>query len=172
MSRNYWLISDTHFLHNNIIRYCDRPFNNVDDMTEVLIDRWNSVVKKGDYVYHLGDFFMEKPRSSEEKDKRAWILQRLQGRITLILGNHDDVSYLTSTNRFHEITLWKPWNTNIGKQPMLFSHVPVHQNAIMFEHPDALNIHGHTHNWGSPKGPYKSVCVELTNYTPVNLEEI
>lgn len=172
MSRDYWLISDTHFLHQNIITYCQRPFQDVDDMTEVLIERWNSVVKKGDYVYHLGDFFMGCPTNAREDSKRDWILSRLNGRITLILGNHDDVSYLSGKKRFHEITLWKPWNNNIGKQPMLFTHVPIHKDSIMFGHPKALNIHGHTHNWGSPEGPYKSVCVELTNFTPVNIEEI
>ncbi len=172
MSKDYWVTSDTHFMHENIIRYCNRPFKDSDDMTEVLINRWNSVVKKGDYVYHLGDFFIEKPRTEWEDHKRDWILSRLNGRITLILGNHDDVSYLSTKKRFHEIVLWKPWNNSIGKQPMLFTHVPVHENSIMFNNSDAINVHGHTHNFGSPKGPYKCVCVELTDYTPVSIEEL
>lgn len=170
MSREYWLTSDSHFLHHNIIKYCDRPFSSVDEMTECLVDNWNSVVKKGDYVYHLGDVFMNAPKSSEEDDKREWIMSRLNGRKTLILGNHDDVKYLSSKKFFHEILLWKPWNSGNTRIPMIFTHIPIHQDSLKYE--GGLNVHGHTHNKGSPKGPYKSVCVELTNYTPVNIQEV
>lgn len=48
--------SDTHFNHTNIIRFCERPFERVDEMNEKLIDNWNSVVSPEDFVFHLGDF--------------------------------------------------------------------------------------------------------------------
>lgn len=169
--RDYWAVSDTHFGHTNIIKYCGRPYKNVFDMDESLVENWNSVVKKGDYVYHLGDVFMEGPKNSADKDYRQHILRRLNGRITLILGNHDDVSYLSNTGRFHEIVLWKPWNISKSKKPFIMTHVPIHKDSVMWEARDGFNLHGHTHNFGSPKGPYKSACVELHNYTPVNLEE-
>lgn len=172
MSREYWVVSDTHFGHENIIRYCNRPFHDAKDMDECLIENWNSVVKKGDYVYHLGDVFMESPRTDQEHQYRERILHRLNGRITLILGNHDDVRYLSDTRRFHEILLWKPWNNDKSKTPFLMTHVPVHKDSIMWEARDGFNLHGHTHNFGSPKGPYKSACVELHDYKPVNLEDI
>lgn len=163
--RDYWFISDTHFGHQNIIRYCNRPYHTYLDMDQALIENWNSVVKKGDYVYHLGDFFMEGPQTEQDKSYRDYILSSLNGRITLILGNHDDVKYLMKTGRFHDIVLWKPWHNG----ELLFSHIPLHQDSI---HKGRINVHGHTHNLGSPKGPYKSVCVELTNYTPINLEQL
>ena len=47
--------SDTHFFHNNIIKYTNRPFKNVNEMNEELIKRWNSVVPKDGIVFHLGD---------------------------------------------------------------------------------------------------------------------
>lgn len=50
-----YIISDTHFSHNNIIRYCDRPFTNIQDMNKHIVEKWNSVVKPNDIVLHLGD---------------------------------------------------------------------------------------------------------------------
>lgn len=54
-----WFIGDTHFNHTNIIQYCDRPFTNVEEMNDYIIQQWNSVVGKNDTVYHLGDFALQ-----------------------------------------------------------------------------------------------------------------
>lgn len=77
-----WFTSDQHYGHRNIITYCNRPFKDVDDMTEQLIANHNSVVKDGDTVYHLGDFSMS------EKMVQP-VLSRLNGVHILIPGNHD-----------------------------------------------------------------------------------
>lgn len=75
--------SDTHFNHTNILQYCNRPFKTVDQMNETIITNWNNVVEPDDVVFHLGDFCLG---GAEEWDK---ILDRLNGRIYLVLGNHD-----------------------------------------------------------------------------------
>jgi len=159
--RDYWFISDTHFFHNNIIRYCNRPFSSVEEMNETLVDNWNSVVKPGDLVYHLGDVVM----GSFSHSHFAYLWARLNGRKRLIVGNHDDIPYLSKGAFFEKVMLWRVWDD----KNLVFSHIPLHEESI---HRGRINIHGHTHDKGSPKGPYKSVCVELNNYTPVNLEEL
>ena len=68
-----YFISDTHFCQKSIIPYCHRPFGSVDEMNEKLIENWNSVVKKDDKVYFLGDFCLGD--LSEKRD----ILNRLNG---------------------------------------------------------------------------------------------
>ena len=72
--------ADTHFGHKNIINYCERPFSSVEEMDQTLITNWNMVVSECDVVYHLGDFVFGCPER---------IRKRLNGRIFLILGNHD-----------------------------------------------------------------------------------
>ena len=69
--------------HANIIKYCNRPFETVERMNKEMIKKWNSVVKEGDKIYHLGDFIFGK------KDIAAEIISRLNGNIYLIKGNHD-----------------------------------------------------------------------------------
>ena len=51
-----YLSGDLHFNHSNIIKYCNRPFKNVEEMNRVIIDNWNALIKFDDTVYHLGDF--------------------------------------------------------------------------------------------------------------------
>lgn len=75
--------SDHHFCHTNIIKFCDRPFEDVEQMNEVMIQRWNEKIQAGDEVYHLGDFGLKDP------DKVGRILDRLNGKKYLIAGNHE-----------------------------------------------------------------------------------
>ncbi len=75
--------SDTHFCHRNIIRFCNRPFKTTEEMDEAMIEAWNRKIGPDDTVFHLGDFCW----GGSEK----WndILNRLNGHIHLIVGNHD-----------------------------------------------------------------------------------
>lgn len=50
-----YFISDTHFEHENVIKYCKRPFSDIRKINETLISSWNSIVSD-DIIYHLGDF--------------------------------------------------------------------------------------------------------------------
>lgn len=48
--------SDTHFCHDRILQMQPRPFTSIVEHDEHIIERWNSVVREQDIVYHLGDF--------------------------------------------------------------------------------------------------------------------
>lgn len=164
MSRDYWFISDTHFQHKNILNFYPNTFSSVEERDELIVENWNRVVKKGDKVYHLGDVFF----GSRETFPKLW--SRLKGSKQLIVGNHDDIKYLSSGSFFSKTHLWKVW----GDKPLVFTHVPIHTDCIheRIIQAGGVNVHGHTHMNGSPDGPYRSVCVELNDYTPVNLEEL
>lgn len=77
-----WWTSDEHYGHANIIRFCGRPFRDVDHMREELIRRHNERVGSDDLVRHVGDFSMN-PAAV------ASLLRRLNGHHVLVVGNHD-----------------------------------------------------------------------------------
>jgi len=183
MQRKYWVISDTHFGHANILNFKDndgrptRPFSSVEEMNETMVENWNSVVRPNDNVYHLGDVFF----GSKDSFKELW--PRLNGRKTLILGNHDNAYFLSGKYErktkkgktieekyFRDILLFKQFGR------FILSHTPLHPSTFQERHrcgrENMINIHGHIHQNPSPEGPYKCVSVEQTNYTPVDIFEI
>lgn len=159
--KNIWIISDTHFGHTNIIKYCNRPFDNAEEMDEVMIERWNSVVKPEDRVYHLGDVYMG------SKERMNWIMARLNGKKRLILGNHDNGKDPVLWRNFESIDLWKP-RRDIG---IVFSHIPLALDS--FPGRCTKNVHGHIHNnRPSATKQHVNVSVEMIDYTPVNLDTL
>jgi calcineurin-like phosphoesterase family protein len=80
-----WLTADLHIGHYNIIRYCERPFKDLDSMHEIIISRWNNKVSDDDIVYILGDLGFVKRSGNIISD----VIERLNGRKILIRGNHD-----------------------------------------------------------------------------------
>jgi calcineurin-like phosphoesterase family protein len=179
--KDIWVISDTHFRHENILKFTDSTtgalvrgdrFADVDAMDEHMIEQWNSVVKQGDIVYHLGDVVI----GDKEWFKKNW--PRLNGSKRLIVGNHDDIPFLSSGGFFKKVQMWRMF-PEFG---LMFSHVPLHINSLYryppkdstetFEPVAMLNVHGHIHQNPSPEGPYRNVSVEAINYTPVNIEEL
>lgn len=159
-----WIISDTHFYHDNIVQYTGRPINH----TEIMIDRWVQRVKREDVTYHLGDVHF----GTEQQLKD--IMAVIPGRKYLIRGNHDkwtDTKYMICgfDGVFDEITID---NTLMTHEPT-FICGGVHK----------VNLHGHLHNlgWDGVKafgGTYtqfndgKHVCYspEKENYYPVQIQ--
>lgn len=86
--------SDTHFCHKNIISYAGRPFFSTEEMDKALIENWNSVVPEDGIVFHLGDFCFG--------GNTQWktIRKKLNGKIYLILGNHDFKNFNQSWTDF------------------------------------------------------------------------
>lgn len=169
-NRNIYLISDTHFNHTNIIKYCSRPFKDAEEMNDHMIDQWNSVVKPQDKVYHLGDVYMGGSRGYTEH----LLKHRLNGHKRLILGNHDNGKDQILHHAFEKIDIWRMF-PEFG---LLLTHVPVHRSALLKSgrngSPDQvlLNVHGHIHERPAPTADHLCVCVEQINYQPVNIEEI
>lgn len=161
-----WVISDTHFGHDNIIKYCNRPFSDAKEMDEALVENWNKTVKDGDIVYHLGDVYFG------ERGRSVLLSERLKGRKRLILGNHDNGKDQTLHHYFQKIEVWR----HFKEFGLLLTHVPVHPESLNDKVPK--NVHGHIHDRYVLSSPhhhdlrYHNVSVEAINYTPINIEEL
>lgn len=114
---NIWFTSDTHFCHENIIRFCNRPFSNVDEMNEELIRRWNETVPPDGIVFHLGDFCLGHPGDWND------IINQLNGQIYLILGNHD-MKYIKQGFMKRFVYVTQQMSIRVGGQAIILNHNP------------------------------------------------
>ena len=156
-----YLTSDTHFNHHNIIEYDQRPFKDVEEMNECLINNWNETVGETDIVYFLGDFGFGRP---EEMKK---IMQKLNGNICIVIGNHEvSMSKLTEIGFkaiANEITL------NYKGIICVMSHEPIY--AYKGE-PGLLNFHGHTHSKDQFDKNLINVSCSAWDYKPIEINDL
>lgn len=142
-----WLVSDTHFCHENIIKFMDtrNMFISVEEMNKAIISEWNATVSNQDEVIHLGDFIFGK-----DLEKGQEIIDNLQfKKLTLVVGNHDTpykIKNLYSKNESISIA------SLITNNEFIFTHYPI--NSELLEETcyrsnginERYNIHGHVHD--------------------------
>lgn len=168
-----WFISDTHFGHTNILSFRSvtngeliRPgFRDVKHMDEEMIERWNSVVKDNDKVYHLGDVAF----GERVLDR---VMPRLKGRKRLLLGNHDKLdvrAYRRYFQKIRSVQLFIGDKENLG---FICSHYPMHMDELTFLGRNLLNVHGHIHERTLNDPFYFNISVERINYTPIHYDEL
>lgn len=129
-----FVTSDTHYFHANIIKYCSRPFETVDDMNATLIANWNATVAPTDIVYHLGDV------SFGSVDNTITILNQLNGKIHLISGNHDSRK-VKSLSRWSSVQEYL--SVICGSKQIVMFHYPIEEWDG--KHRGSYHFHGHCH---------------------------
>jgi calcineurin-like phosphoesterase family protein len=145
-----YLTADTHLGHANIIKYCNRPFVDVNDMDNNIIMKWNNAVTHDDTVFVLGDFAFNKGYKSV-----------LNGNVILLRGNHDSVKpkpcieSIKIRNEGHTFHL---------------THKPEHAD------PCVVTLCGHVHQlwkilWVGGF-PIINVGVDVWDFMPVSMERI
>lgn len=152
-----WVISDTHFFHENIIKYAGRPANHND----LMIENWKDVVRPEDTVLHLGDVLMGSAQRWQE-------IPRLPGRVHVLKsGNHDEPhkrKYLEEEWGWEFVAEfmvpYRGWSVS-------FTHEPLGELA-----PYNLNVHGHIHEKPDPSPQHINVSVEQIHYRPVYLRDL
>lgn len=166
--------SDTHFYHTNIIKYCNRPFKDVEQMNEIIIENWNNTISANDTIFHLGDFSF---RGEAEWTK---LLDRLNGKIYLIIGNHDMKAINQGLiQRFEDVTM--QMHIEVDKQRIFLSHFPF----LCFEgcYKNVWQLFGHLHSRKNNTSinakriqyllpTQYDVGVDNNNFTPVSFEQV
>lgn len=161
---NIWFTSDQHFSHENIRRLCNRPFDNVEEMNEALIENYNKAVKKSDTVYMLGDFGFNR--------ETLEIFNRLNGSIVYIFGNHDKKFKNKIVEYKNVLYGCDIANIKIGEQKITLCHYPM--TSFNCSHYGAWQLYGHHHGDVSEyvTGKKMNVCVDVNEYLPVSYDEV
>ena len=155
-----WLTSDTHFGHANIIKYCNRPFKDTNEMDESIIKTWNSQVDPHDLVIHLGDV------AFAPSDRIKYIMDRLPGHKLLVLGNHDKRENL---EYFFDKGIYDYLEVIRGKQKLVLFHYPIDSWNGKYHH--FVHLHGHTHGTYDNRGLLRfDMGVDCNDMKLVNLD--
>jgi len=180
-----WFTADQHFDHSNIIEYADRPFSHVDEMNNILIQRWNMNIGPNDTVYLLGDFTLGADAQN--------FFSRLNGKINVLANyTHHDRRWLENFNlAFYRsmsgqyVHLEPPLLTlrfdNVKKNGRLLPIALCHFPLAVWEnkHYGAIHLHGHSHGKYIPagtaiweKGFIWDVGVDNNDFCPVSLRQV
>ena len=172
-----YFTSDTHFHHANILRFCNRPFSSIEEHDEELIRRWNEKVPENGIVFHLGDFAFASSQYINH------IIDRLNGKIFLIIGNHDWRNVVKQhSTRFELMT--QQLNLKIANQHIILNHYPFLCYSGVYHKNPSWQLYGHVHSGPlSTQGLDNSrltmcystqydVGVDNNNFTPISFYEL
>ncbi|MDE1853245.1 MAG: 2'-5' RNA ligase family protein [Thaumarchaeota archaeon] len=158
-----FVVSDTHFDHENIIRYCNRPFESARQMNDMMVRNWNNTVGRSDVVFFLGDFAF-----GREHNPIDYWLGKLNGRVFFLRGNHD----LDAVTKALEIP--SCFFIHYRGQDLMLTHDPLRPASWK-----GWMIHGDKHNNSPDAYPFikcsnktMNVCVEMIGYKPLSLDGV
>ncbi len=164
-----WVVSDTHFGHENIKAFCHRP----SDIESTMVENWARAVPEDGTVLHLGDLSYR----SNAFFKNVVSPHLVGARKLLVLGNHDRQRF--SFYRDSGFQIVQPFAIAYRDYRVEFSHYPWNPEYDDGHEPpeDVVRVHGHIHNNGYTRSalvPFVrrqiNVSAEQTKYTPLNLE--
>jgi calcineurin-like phosphoesterase family protein len=164
--------SDLHFNHDREFIFGPRGFKTVQEMNGALIRNWNETVFPLDDIYVLGDFFL-----GTDYEYIKEVLNKLNGRIHLVTGNHDTPSKITEyTNWSNIVEIADALRIKYKKREFFLCHYPV-LTASLEQDPNraVINLFGHTHSKDKfyEDRPYMyNVAVDANNNRPVSIDEI
>lgn len=148
--------ADEHYGHENIIKYCNRPFQNVSEMDAELIRRHNEMVCQSDTVIHAGDFTLKNRTMANE------YIKQLNGHHTFLKGSHD---YWIEHNDARKILEMK-----INGRYIVICHYAL--RVWPRSHYNSWMLFGHSHGTLPPIGKQWDIGVDNNNFYPVSFDRI
>lgn len=162
----HWFISDYHFYHKKLRLKYRLQWDSDDEMNEVMIQNTNELVKRNDFLYFIGDFTW--------RNHGIKILERLNGQIFFIYGNHDKKTIINKLKNYKNI-VWHGEQKGIkihGQKIFLNHYLMVSWNCC---HWGSWHIHGHHHNPVPEEfytGKVMNVGVDINDYKPINFGQV
>ena len=150
----YYFTADQHFLHKNVIKYCDRPFKDVEEMDKEIIKRHNEVVNDDDTVIHAGDFTLANTEIAVK------YIKRLKGNHIFLMGSHD--RWLKNGKYV--------WKKTIEGQFIFVCHYAF--RVWERSHYNSWNLFGHSHSSLEPQGKQWDIGVDNNNFYPVSFVDL
>ena len=161
--------ADLHIGHANIIKYCNRPFETVEEMDQTIIDNWNSVVREDDDVYIVGDVFF--------KGNPNIFMPKMKGRKHLIVGNHDANLVSTASYCKHFETIKKYLCIEDKGRHVVLFHYPILEWSGYYH--GTYHVYGHIHNNDNETNHIMTIvpnafnaAVDVNDFTPQTLDQL
>ena len=169
--------ADLHFGHSEIIEFCNRQFENTEEMKHALIRNWNSRVSNDDHVYIVGDLFYG-GRGGAGLDDALATVKQLNGILHLVTGNHD-LPYLKNMDYHYlfadtdQIRYLKHEGDHI-----FLCHYPMAEWSGYYR--GSWHIYGHIHNdkksaafqYLKTQEKALNAGVDICNFAPVTFKEL
>jgi len=162
--RNIYFTSDTHFNHKNIIKFCQRPFEEeaIHEMDEEILEQINSTVNYKDVLWHLGDFCFA--NSDKYYDVCSKYRSKIRCRnVNFIWGNHDNrnILPLCGFQSHHDLI-----KIGFNRKKIVLCHYAM--LAWQGSHKGYWHLYGHSHSnledWANEIMPTrKSIDVGVDN---------
>ena len=161
-----FVTSDLHFFHENVIKFCNRPFGSVDHMNQELIKNWQMVVSPEDHVWMLGDFSFGTYKQTRE------VLEQLPGIKHLIVGNHDrkgraDKLFNRDWNQWF-VDTHDYYRLKLPQGKFVLCHFPMASWERGY-----IQLHGHLHSSKGYQNKFRQydVGVDANDYTPLLIDD-
>jgi len=159
----YWFTADFHLSHKNIIKYCNRPFKDVEQMDTVILTNLETSLESGDTLYYLGDLTF-KEETGKEFFKRFKDLK-----IYYIIGNHDNPKVLKIAEQYC-ISISNLIDIEIEDISITLCHYAM--RVWNKSHFNAWQLYGHSHGTLNPIGKQYDVGVDNNMFKPISLTEL
>ncbi|MFX0033463.1 MAG: metallophosphoesterase, partial [Candidatus Hermodarchaeota archaeon] len=158
-----WFTADFHLSHKNIIDYCNRPFNSIEEMDKAIIKNLEECVKSSDMLYFLGDLTFKQTIARD-------FFERFNDlEIHFIIGNHDSKEVIKLAEK-HCISISNLKDIIIEDQSITLCHYAM--RVWNKSHFNAWQLYGHSHAGLSPIGKQYDVGVDNNHFFPVSFENL
>ncbi|MFW9949674.1 MAG: hypothetical protein ACFFKA_06075 [Candidatus Thorarchaeota archaeon] len=159
----YWFSADFHLSHSNIIKYCNRPFQNIEEMDIYILENLKNSVNDGDVLYYLGDL------TFNPKVARKFFSYFKKVEIHYIIGNHDTQEVLKIANK-HCKTVSHMKDIIIDNIPITLCHYAM--RVWNKSHLNAWQLYGHSHSKLNPVGKQYDVGIDNNQFEPVSFNKL